>query len=326
MQGVSVVLPNHNHAVELRTSLACIVGQTRPFDEIVVIDDASTDESLAVIEEFAALHPNLKLLRNEERLGVPKTVNRGLNAAACDYVVLASADERIDANMCEALMGAVATDPGLRLAVSQYSEWNPADGAVVTYDHASPLGMWYAQGEAPVFISPSELSVLLMKRFVWLSINTALFRRDALLEAGGLDPALRWHSDWFAIYSIALRHGFCAVSRSLACFRVSPHSYSAVGMRDRSAQAQVMVNMLNKLNAPEHADMLRAITEAPAALSPFVRDIIPVLARRPAWYPLLLPLARWWFGEVLKGRRPGLLARLVDRHRIRRHQRGKSSA
>jgi len=96
--------------------------------------------------------------------------------------------------------------------------------------------MWYAPEGSTVFFSPAELVALLKKRFVWLGINTALFRRDALLEAGGLDPALRWHSDWFATYSIALRHGFCAVPQSLARFRLSPHSYSAIGMRDRRAQ------------------------------------------------------------------------------------------
>lgn len=324
MRNVSLVIPNRNHAEELQTSLACIVGQSRPFDEIIVIDDASTDHSLEVIETFAAQCPWLKLLRNDRQLGVPGTVNRGIKAASGDYVILASADERISTEMCGALMDAVARFPQARLVVSQYSEWDPARQTSIAHDRRPPLGMWYLEGEDPAFFSPAEFVSLLKNEFVWLSVNTALFRRDALLEAGGFDPDLRWHSDWFASYSIAFRHGFCAVPRSLAWFRLAEESYSGKGMRDRHAQSAVVHNLQRKLHAPENADLLAAMKSAPAALSPFMRWLLPVLAAQPERYPTLLPIARWWCGEVLKGRRPGVLVRLLAALRARKAGNGES--
>ena len=51
---LSVVLPNYNHAKFIGRALAALLGQERAADEIIVIDDGSTDDSIAVIERIAA--------------------------------------------------------------------------------------------------------------------------------------------------------------------------------------------------------------------------------------------------------------------------------
>ena len=315
MQRVSVVLPNRNHAVELKTSLSSLVGQTRPFDEIILVDDASADDSLSVMEDYAARHNQIKILRNSTHLGVAETVNRGVAAAGGTYLVLASADERVAPEMCETLLAAASSYPDARLIVSQYSDWDAETGVETTHDDLSPLGMWFVHGETPRCFSAQKFSELQRQRFVWMSINSALFDRQTFIDVGGLDPALRWHGDWFATYAIASRHGFCAVPKSLAWFRLAEESYSARGMRDRDAQRAVMEAMLAKFREPENADLYEALEAAPSALSPFVRSLVPVLAARPGYYSLLWRLSRWWFGEMMRGRRPGLLVRMLQRIR-----------
>ena len=51
---LSVVLPNYNHAKLIGRALAALLAQKRAADEIIVIDDGSTDDSVAVIERIAA--------------------------------------------------------------------------------------------------------------------------------------------------------------------------------------------------------------------------------------------------------------------------------
>ena len=58
-------MPNYNHADELEVSLAAVVKQTRRPDEILVVDDGSTDHSLAVIERFARDCPLLRVIVHE---------------------------------------------------------------------------------------------------------------------------------------------------------------------------------------------------------------------------------------------------------------------
>src|SRR5262245_31118099 len=90
---ISVVLPNYNHARFLPRSLTCLLRQTRPADEVIVIDDGSTDDSLAVIGEFARREPRVRVLRNEKNSGVVATLNRGLAEARGELVFLASSDD-----------------------------------------------------------------------------------------------------------------------------------------------------------------------------------------------------------------------------------------
>jgi glycosyltransferase involved in cell wall biosynthesis len=313
MQGISVVLPNFNHAVELETSLSAIAGQTRPFDEIIVIDDASTDHSLEVIRRFASTNSQMRLLQNEKRMGVAISVNRGIEAASRRHLVLASADEKVERGMCETFHGALQEFPDLSLAVSCYREWDEQTGVVTDYGRQPGLGMWYASQDDLFFVSPEQFLNLLKQQFVWLGINTAMFRRDMLLRVGGFDPALRWHSDWFAIYAIAFRHGFCAIPKTLATFRRSAHSYSARGMRDAEVHEQVILSIVEKLERPEFSDFDRAARQAPATLSPFVRTMIPALLKQPRRYRLLARLVLWWLGEFARFRRPGWVLRLRER-------------
>jgi glycosyltransferase involved in cell wall biosynthesis len=63
--------------------------------EVIVIDDASTDNSVEVIEGFARKDPIIRLYRNEQNQGVNQTVNRGLSLAAGEYIIFSAADDRV---------------------------------------------------------------------------------------------------------------------------------------------------------------------------------------------------------------------------------------
>src|SRR4051812_2495556 len=56
---LSVILPNYNHARCLSRAIEAIAGQSRPPDEIIVIDDASQDNSLEILALARRQHPNL---------------------------------------------------------------------------------------------------------------------------------------------------------------------------------------------------------------------------------------------------------------------------
>ena len=66
---VSVTLPNYNHAKLLPRALDALLSRFLKPAEIIIVDDASTDESLTVIEWYAANHPEIIVLRNERNLG-----------------------------------------------------------------------------------------------------------------------------------------------------------------------------------------------------------------------------------------------------------------
>lgn len=313
---LSVVMPNYNHSSALPLSVGAILAQTRPPDEIVIVDDGSTDDSRAVLAGFAQSDPRIRIIQHETNKGVVAAVNRGIREATGDFVFLASADERMTPEACSVLMAALERHPDSQLVVSAYTEWHPGTGEVVVHDRHSERGLWFMQpGEEERAISPRELEAILKQAFAFLSINTAIFRRQALLDAGLYDPALRWHSDWFLIYCIALRHGVVAVNRSLVWFRIDEHSYSGHGMRQAAQQRAVAAAIQAKLRDPAYADFRAALLRAPAAMSTFMRGTLMTLAASPREYGTLLAILKWWLLEVLHGRRPGFLKRLTERRR-----------
>jgi len=69
MATVGAVVPNYNHARLIPEAIAALQAQTRPFDEIVVVDDGSTDDSIAVITRLAEADPRIRLIPHERNQG-----------------------------------------------------------------------------------------------------------------------------------------------------------------------------------------------------------------------------------------------------------------
>ena len=91
---VSIVLPTCDRAEITRRCLDALAAQTFPDLEIIVVDDGSRDETPAMLEAFAAEHPDLRLvvLRNETNRGANESRNRGVQAAGGDLVAFLDSD------------------------------------------------------------------------------------------------------------------------------------------------------------------------------------------------------------------------------------------
>ena len=94
MKKVSVIMPNYNHAPYLKERMDSILAQDYPDFEIIILDDASTDESATILNEYAS-HPKVKaFLRSEANSGNTFVQwQRGLQEATGDYVWIAESDD-----------------------------------------------------------------------------------------------------------------------------------------------------------------------------------------------------------------------------------------
>lgn len=90
---VSVIVPACNAAGTIRFALAGLREQTWTNLEIIVVDDASTDETAAIVAEIAAEDPRIRLIRREQNGGTYLARNRGLEAVTGDYVTVHDADD-----------------------------------------------------------------------------------------------------------------------------------------------------------------------------------------------------------------------------------------
>ena len=78
---VAVVMTAHNAAFSVREAVLSITGQTLPDIEIIAVDDASTDETPAILHEIAAADPRLRVLVLPRNVGAFAAANAGLALA-----------------------------------------------------------------------------------------------------------------------------------------------------------------------------------------------------------------------------------------------------
>ena len=90
---VSVLMSVRNGMPYVPDTIASIVAQTFTDWEFVIVDNASTDESVAVIEKIAATEPRIRLLRNEKDLGMSGGLNRGLEVCRGRWIARMDADD-----------------------------------------------------------------------------------------------------------------------------------------------------------------------------------------------------------------------------------------
>jgi glycosyltransferase involved in cell wall biosynthesis len=217
---LSVIMPNYNHAHFLPEALEAILSQSYQPMEIIIIDDASTDNSVNIIEAFAREEPRIRLIRSPENRGPIYNATRLLELSCGDYVYGAAADDKVLPGFLEESMRLLARYPqaGLCSTLSRSIDESGGDKGVFP----SPL-----VSHKPLFISPQESLGMLRKYGSWIKGNTTIYRRNALIAAGGFIPELQAYTDGFIQQVIALRHGVCFVPKPLACFRELPTSYSS---------------------------------------------------------------------------------------------------
>jgi hypothetical protein len=87
---VAVIIPTFNHARFLAEAIMSVLAQTRPPEEIMVVDDGSTDDPANVVAQF----PTVQFIRQDNR-GVSAARNKGLRSCMTSHVIFLDADDRL---------------------------------------------------------------------------------------------------------------------------------------------------------------------------------------------------------------------------------------
>jgi glycosyltransferase involved in cell wall biosynthesis len=228
--GVSVVVPNFNHGRHLVACIGALLAQRRPPDEIILIDDASTDDSLAIIRLLARDEPRIRILANQENRGVVASVNIGLDAATGEFIAFTAADDITDADYLADALNCLKRHPEAALFCAEAAVIEVGSRAVKESHRPAVRPC-----EAERYFSPDETGELLRFNDHFIVTLTAVYRRDLLLAIGGFDPALGSTSDGYAAKLLALKHGFCFLPKVLAHWKVVATGYSRKTVSDAEA-------------------------------------------------------------------------------------------
>ena len=165
MPNVSIIVPVHNTQEYLPICMESILGQTMSDIEVILVENASTDNSLEICHKYASSDPRVKVVHSDVG-DLSSARNIGLEFATSEYVAFVDSDDTVELNMYEILYG-FARSNDLDLVYSNH---------VQIFDDRPPKYTFKETGDALV-LTPKRL---LMKQFmhkVPVNACTMLVRR-----------------------------------------------------------------------------------------------------------------------------------------------------
>lgn len=250
---LSYIVLSYNYERYIAQTLQSILSQTVQDFEIVVVDDASKDRSVEIIESFG--DPRIRLLRNDRNIGGAASYNRAVEAARGEWLVNLDADDWIAPDKAELQLAAVREDPGIDVIGTYVSVFD---------EHGTPHPA--AESLKAVFSNPHNFNVT----NTWIGSNH-LCRSSTMVRASshrkiGLDDVDMVRAPDYELWTRGLRSGFR--------FKILPSELTFIRMHSRGVT---------------HADPLGSFLEMSYAM---LRNLVPLCEAR-ALYPSLGKIVSW---------------------------------
>ncbi|MDQ5981776.1 MAG: hypothetical protein QG570_533 [Patescibacteria group bacterium] len=91
---ISIILPTYNGSKWIINAVESVIAQSYTDWELLVLDDGSNDSTELIVSQIAQNDPRVRYLKNEENLGIQKTLNKGINESKGEYIARIDDDDR----------------------------------------------------------------------------------------------------------------------------------------------------------------------------------------------------------------------------------------
>jgi glycosyltransferase involved in cell wall biosynthesis len=231
---VSVILPNYNHDRYLKRRIDSILSQTYQDFELLILDDCSTDNSRAIIEEYRSQPKVTHIIYNEVNTGSPfKQWDAGITLAQGELIWLAESDDIAENNFLERLVPLLANAQDTGIAYCQSNRLNDKNEVTGTWLD------WTANFGNNIFISDFEMEGKKFVKDFLIYINAipnasaVIFKKSLYLQVGGVKEDSKTNNDWLLWLKILTISNIQFIAAPLNYFRY--HEESVIAKANRSS-------------------------------------------------------------------------------------------
>ena len=231
---VSIIIPNFNHSRFLRERLESVFNQTFEDFEVILLDDASTDSSVEILEEYAKDPRVSHLVVNKENSGSPfRQWQRGIELSRGEYIWIAESDDSCDPDFLLTCVAMMKNNPKAVIAFG---------GSITIDENSSKIEIdndrWYdkrfkkRQGECRVFDGIRYIT----HNLIWINYiynaSGTLFRRDAYGDGSEFESCMKMRNagDWLFWSIMATKGDVIEIYRKLNHFRFHSGSTTREGV------------------------------------------------------------------------------------------------
>ncbi|MFL9857895.1 glycosyltransferase [Paraburkholderia madseniana] len=215
---ISVVVPLYNHAPYIEAALGSVLSQTSAADEIILIDDGSSDNGFELAQQVLSNVPHAKTFR-QENAGAHTTINRGIELSSGDYIAVLNSDDLFapaKLECCRAILrerrdvGLIAGNLGI------------IDGNGVRLQSGFAID-WLDRARRFLHETKLPQLALLNENFVATTSNM-VFARELWRAAGGFQSLRYCHDLDFLMFACANSSVYLDLEEEHIAYRVHPNN------------------------------------------------------------------------------------------------------
>lgn len=230
---VSVIISTYNRADRLPKAIDSLLRQTRVPDEIIVVDDGSTDNTPEVLAQYG---PPVTKIRQDNQ-GPAAGRNTGLRAATGDLIAFLDSDDVLTTGSIEKRALLLESDPSYGVVYSN---------VMMTDLVGRSLGLFT---EAFPGVRPSGNVFFQIAQNHLMAVHGFMFRRSCLDEVGLFDESLRSSEDYDFWVRMACHYSFLFLDEPLAHYRVHDSMMTVGQPSDRWADYQRVMQRVRAMPA-----------------------------------------------------------------------------
>lgn len=216
---VSIIMPNYRHAAYLRQRLDSIFAQDYPNFEVILLDDASTDNSDAILQEYASRKQVKAYIRNEHNSGNTFLQwKKGFDCASGEYIWIAESDDVAAPNLLSTLVSKL--NEGANLAFCA-SEWIDSNGTPIARCSSRPWNHDFRM-DGLTFAK----TYLLGYNYI-CNASAVVWRKRALANVTDTHLSFRASGDRLFWIELAMQGDVSYVAEKMNCFRQHQQKVSA---------------------------------------------------------------------------------------------------
>lgn len=243
---ITLIIPFYNAEKWLDRCLDSVAEQSRPFDEVILVDDGSTDKSANIASK--QFFESWQLYENAKNYGVSYSRNRGLKAIKTDYATFLDADDELALDACEKMHRAI--EQNSEANIIQFNHWRK-------YANSEQLRMKHFQeaGSCSVEDLPE-------RPLAWYAVWNKIYRTEFLRKHDfRFDESMEWGEDELFNLQAIIANGGVVCKKESTCIRHFDNSQSLNHIYRDSEHAGVLIKKLEKIKKMSPALIEQRINE-----------------------------------------------------------------
>jgi len=215
---IAVIVPNRNDSRYLPRCIRSILEQEDPPDELIIVDDQSTDDSVAIIRSLISGKSGARLIENPVNLGTYGALDKGLEVSRSEYVLFLSANDAVLPGLFARARSCLARHPGVGL-------WSAMGWLVDENDRLLRLHRSPVVSLRDAYIPPERCAQMAYRLGNWSVGSTIIYHRPTLEAAGRFNAAYMGLADVVTTWTVASRRGALYSPIPFGASRIHSGSY-----------------------------------------------------------------------------------------------------